>query len=133
MNIVFADPSYYVALLLQTDAHHALAVDCTRTFSGRVLTTQWLLSELGHYLSPLTRRRLFTGILADLEEDPEIVIVSARSSAFDSGATLYADRSDKSWSLADCISFQVMSEYGITDALTTNQHIEQAGFGPLLV
>ena len=41
-------------------------------------------------------------------------------------------RPDKDWSLTDCISFVVMEEHGITDALTGDHHFEQAGFRALL-
>ena len=39
---------------------------------------------------------------------------------------------DKEWSLTDCTSFVVMQEEGLTDALTTDHHFEQAGFTVLL-
>jgi predicted nucleic acid-binding protein len=45
---------------------------------------------------------------------------------------LLKTRPDKSWSLVDAASFVVMSERGITEALTTDQHFEQAGFVRLL-
>ena len=42
-------------------------------------------------------------------------------------------RPDKEWSLTDCISFEVMAELGLTEALTADHHFEQAGFRALLV
>jgi predicted nucleic acid-binding protein len=51
---------------------------------------------------------------------------------FETGVSLYASRTDKEWSLTDCISFTVMSQYGIRDALTGDRHFEQAGFRALL-
>jgi predicted nucleic acid-binding protein len=45
---------------------------------------------------------------------------------------LYDARPDKKWTLTDCISFVVMQERGITEALTGDQHFEQAGFTALL-
>ena len=41
-------------------------------------------------------------------------------------------RLDKDWSLTDCISFIVMRRRGLTDALTSDHHFEQAGFTILL-
>ena len=43
-----------------------------------------------------------------------------------------AQRLDKDWSLTDCISFVVMRRRGLTDALTSDHHFEQAGFSILL-
>jgi len=45
---------------------------------------------------------------------------------------LLAKRQDKDWSLVDCTSFVVMQQRGITEALTTDHHFEQAGFIRLL-
>lgn len=46
---------------------------------------------------------------------------------------LYRSRDDKEWSLTDCISFVVMADEGIEDALPGDRHLEQAGFRALLV
>ena len=40
--------------------------------------------------------------------------------------------SDKEWSLVDAASFVVMQANGITEALTTDHHFEQAGYIRLL-
>lgn len=45
---------------------------------------------------------------------------------------LYEERTDKDWSLTDCISFVLMEQNGIQDALTADHHFEQAGFNVLL-
>jgi predicted nucleic acid-binding protein len=41
-------------------------------------------------------------------------------------------RPDKDWSLTDCISFVVMNAESISEALTGDEHFEQAGFVALL-
>ena len=41
---------------------------------------------------------------------------------------LKSARPDKESSLTDCISFVVMNERGITDALTSDHHFEQPAF-----
>lgn len=48
------------------------------------------------------------------------------------GLRLYRGRSDKEWSLTDCVSFNIMRERGLTSALTYDHHFEQAGFEALL-
>jgi len=39
---------------------------------------------------------------------------------------------DKEWGMTDCISFIVMEDHGLTDALTADEHFQQAGFRALL-
>lgn len=51
---------------------------------------------------------------------------------FDEALTLYAGRLDKGWSLTDCASMAIMTRRGITEALTSDHHFEQAGFKVLL-
>ena len=59
-------------------------------------------------------------------------IIPATADLFDRGVQLYAERADKEWSLTDCISFVVMADEGLADALTGDHHFEQAGFKALL-
>jgi uncharacterized protein len=71
-------------------------------------------------------------LVPSLRSDPNALIVPASPELFQRGYDLYARRPDKDWSLTDCTSFVVMKEQGLTDALTTDHHFEQAGFQMLL-
>jgi predicted nucleic acid-binding protein len=42
-------------------------------------------------------------------------------------------RPDKTYSLCDAVSFVLMRERGVAEALTTDRHFEQEGFRRLLV
>src|SRR5437899_12166806 len=42
-------------------------------------------------------------------------------------------RSDKEWGLTDCISFALMKQEGIAEALTADAHFRQAGCKALLL
>ncbi len=46
--------------------------------------------------------------------------------------SLFERRIDKEWGLTDCYSFVVMKKFDIKQALTTDKHLEQAGFEILL-
>ncbi len=45
---------------------------------------------------------------------------------------MYEKYSDKAWGLVDCVSFVVMHENEIADALTSDEHFKQAGFNILM-
>jgi predicted nucleic acid-binding protein len=49
------------------------------------------------------------------------------------GWALLKSRPDKQWSLVDAVSFVVMQQRDITEALTTDHRFEQAGFVRLLM
>lgn len=62
----------------------------------------------------------------------EIIIVELNSDLFQRAFELYQTYNDKTWGLIDCISFIVMQENNITDALTNDKHFHQAGFKALM-
>ncbi len=70
--------------------------------------------------------------LQGLESDPNTSIVSLTNELYDKVFDLFRDRSDKEWGLVDCVSFVVVRERGINDALTADEHFIQAGFRALL-
>ncbi len=59
-------------------------------------------------------------------------VVFVDQDTYDRGWQLHRERSDKTWSLVDCISFVVMQDLRLTEALTADHHFEQAGFVKLL-
>lgn len=132
MKTVFADTFYYLAVLNPDDAAHERAVRLSEVIEGPVVTTAWVLTEVADALAAPTQRPGFMSLLTTLRDDPEVTIVPPHEELFEAGIDLYLRRPDKEWSLTDCISFVVMQERGIIEALTGDHHFEQAGFRPLL-
>lgn len=132
MKPVFADTVYYLALVNPRDQYAAAATRFTAEFSGAFVTTAWVLTEVANALARAPNRSLFVELYHDLAEDARVMIVPANSEVFEQGIELYSQRPDKDWSLTDCLSFHVMREYGLTNALTADHHFEQAGFNTLL-
>ena len=129
---VFAEAFFYVALINRNDEHHAHVMEWARGFHGEIVTTQWVLTEVADaFAESRTRRQLKAGFEA-LANDPATHIIEVSPAHFTRGMSLYGERPDKAWSLTDCISFVVMSDEGITEALTGDHHFEQAGFVALL-
>lgn len=132
MSASFADSFYYVALLNPRDAAHSRAKEVTSELSGRIVTTEWILVEVANILSPAARRASAVRLLDMLNSDRNVTIIRSGRSLFARGAERYRQRTDKDWSLTDCISFIVMEDRGLREALTGDHHFEQAGFIALL-
>jgi predicted nucleic acid-binding protein len=128
----FADTSFILALLNPKDQWHSAAEAVAAELDEPVTTTQWVLVELGDALSVGVNRVLFLDFVDRLSKEPQWEVVEASSGWYKRGLELFRVREDKEWSLTDCISFAVMRERGITDALTKDHHFEQAGFRVLM-
>jgi predicted nucleic acid-binding protein len=114
------------------DRKHGRAVELTEGYDGTMVTTTAVFTELGDGLADTPGRDDFTELVSDLRSDPNVMIVAAGLSLFERSLALCAARPDKDWSVTDCISFVVMKDRGISEALTGDRHFEQAGFVALL-
>ncbi len=130
--MVFADAFYWLALANANDAAHGRATPFALEYLGALLTTEWILVEVCDGLASPRYRSLVQQLRANWRNDDELIVVAASHDWFERGLDLYCSRPDKSWSLTDCISFVVMQETGIHDAITVDHHFAQAGFVPLL-
>lgn len=132
MKRVFADTSFFVAAIGRRDAYHKRAVEFMREYDGQVVTTDFVLVELANYLFRIKDRPFFAPVLQNIQANAQYVIVEATRELLERGIERYVSRPDKEWSLTDCISFVVMEELGVTDALTADRDFEQAGFMSLV-
>lgn len=132
MNAVFADPQFYLALVSRDDASHARAVRSSRDLTRSVVTTGWVLTEVVDALAAPVQRPVFLRLWEQLRADRTVTIVAPTEDLLLRGIDLFSRRPDKAWSRTDCISFVVMQEFGLSDALTADRHFEQAGFTVLL-
>jgi predicted nucleic acid-binding protein len=98
-----------------------------------IVTTEWVLTEVADALAASVSRRFVAPFIKHLAEDPKVKIIPASGNWFQRGLEYYEQRPDKDWPLTDCISFGVMAEEKLTEALTGDHHFEQAGFKVLLV
>lgn len=103
-----------------------------RVLTGYHFTTAWVLTEVGDAMHDPANRPMFARLMDDLANDPQSTVVTAEQKWFDRGLALFAARLDKKWSLTDCISFAVMQDTGLTDALTGDSDFVQAGFRKLM-
>ena len=132
MSAVFADTFFYLALLNDRDPAHSRALAESR-IPRQIVTTEFILLELGNACARAEDHADFLAIIAGIRASPRMKIVPLDSPLLHRGLELMADRSDKDWSLTDCISFVIMGDTGIREALTGDHHFQQAGFRALLI
>ena len=91
-----------------------------------------MLLEVGNWLSPSNLRTLALDLLDKFEASSLIEVTYVDSNLYDAGWELFRERSDKDWGVIDCMSFVVMRERRIVEALSADHHFQQAGFVKLL-
>ncbi|MEW4568793.1 PIN domain-containing protein [Tautonia sp. JC769] len=132
MTTRFADSFFFLAIGNPRDAAHRRSLAISSNDPRPLVTTAWVLTEVADALAAPGNRQAFLRLLERLRRNPAVEIIPADPDLFDRGLDLYARRPDKAWSLTDCISFVVMADRGLTEALTGDHHFEQAGFRAVL-
>lgn len=132
MSAVFADTFFFLALLSERDQAEARALQYDAN-AATLVTTAWILTEVADAFSAPENRSTFLRLWDTLRESPDAHIIGPTPELFDRGLEMFRQRPDKEWSLTDCISFVVMRDEKIADALTGDHHFEQAGFRALLI
>ena len=134
---VFADTSGWLNAFVRTEPQHAAAAEYLRKWQRertRVITTNYIITELAAlYVNRIRSPRAEQINTIDTIKSAdwvEVVVVDVRLDQ--EGWNLFKSRHDKKWSLVDCVSFVIMRQRGLTDALTEDHHFEQAGFVRLL-
>ena len=132
MKVVFADTSYFTALANPEDEWHQAARDWGEALRCQLVVTEYVLLELGNALVRQQHRPLFLQWVERIRTDGSISYMAASQGLLERGLALFARRPDKEWSLIDCISFEIMKQRKLREALTADHHFVQAGFKALL-
>jgi len=137
MREIFGDTSGWGCLANPNEPFHLLAKQIYRDIRqrrGLIVTTNYVLAELVSLLRIKMRlpHSTIVGFINDLKVSPIVKIVHIDPVLDAEAWDLFQRRPDKTWSLVDCASFVVMQKRGITEALTSDVHFEQAGFVRLL-
>ena len=132
MTPLFIDSAYVIALLNDRDQYHENAKRLVRHYRRQsFVTSEGVLLEVGNFLSARFRTQAVE-VIEQFLMSPDIEVVYTTPHLLVSALALYKRMSDKEWSLVDCISFVIMRERGIKEALTSDHHFTQAGFQALL-
>lgn len=135
----FADTGYWLVLLDVEDDLHAkasqLADRIETEASARIYTTDLVLAELLNsrpiYANPLIRT-VAAELVIEIRASQAVTVVNLTGEAFGAALLKYKTFSDKNWSVTDCLSFVVMEQQGLTEALAYDHHFVQAGYQALL-
>ena len=130
---LFLDTAFVVALLNPKDALHEKAKPYLAALNKarEVWTTEAVLTEIGNAFG--ASRRVDAASFIELcFTTSNIHVISISTTLFRRALTFYKQRPDKEWGLTDCVSFIVMQDQGLIDALTHDIHFQQAGFRALL-
>ncbi len=130
---VFADALFWLALVVKQDQYHQRAQQWSLRIEGRIVTTVPVLLETANALARPAWRAAGVALIDHLLQRPDVEVIPLSVDLWQRGWNLYRDRPDKGWSLTDCVSFLVMQESGLADALTADEHFRQAGFRALFL
>jgi len=130
--VLLLDTSGLLCYLHKSEPQHQEAVQFLDS-ATRSLTHSYVLAEL----IALAQVRRFPRIptlnfVNDLVDNPDIEVIWVDESLHREAVSLLMARQDKTYSLCDTVSFVLMQQRGITEALTTDRHFEQEGFRRLL-
>ena len=127
MKDIFADSFYWIALLNPDDTFHKVAKNTP--VSGRIVTSLAVqLEVLDAFSTTPSLRPIAIHFRECLGHYPQIAVVPLDTALLESAMVLFKGRMDKAWSFTDCISFTIMQNRNIEQALTADHHFRQAGF-----
>lgn len=126
------DTSGLLCLHYKTEPLHTQALTEYKKATIR-LTHSYIISE---YVALANARRFprsfVLAFIVDLLDNLDIETVWVDEQLHRDAVELLTMRQDKTYSLCDSVSFVLMLQRGITEALTTDRHFEQEGFTRLL-
>lgn len=134
-NEIFVDTSGFYALLVKGDDHHAAArriLQNARRRKRAFVTTDYVLDETATLLKSRGFVHSLQPLFETLAASRACRIEWTDSDRFSDVQAFFLKHADQAWSFTDCVSFRVMSQVRLREALTKDHHFGQAGFTALL-
>lgn len=132
---VLLDTSGFFALMDTRDPAHPKARKWLESQRGRArpVTTEWIVGETCTLLVARKRPHLVAHFLDYLERSSALLVLNPDEGLLGAAKQLIRRQAEQGYSFVDCLSFCVMKERRISQALTTDKHFGKAGFSVLLV
>ena len=133
-NEVFFDTSGFFAIIDERDPRHHEAVEWTHGQAGRArpVTTEWVIGETCTLLIARKRHRIVPPFLDYVERSRALLLINPEDTLLAAAKAMIRRQADQGYSFVDCISFCLMKERKIKEALTTDTHFRKAGFSAVL-
>ena len=128
---VFVDSSaWFPALLRKHPDHPKVSAALRGAVSDhvRMVTTNLVVAETYVLLLRRDRRETALGFVGTVGEAPNIVVRSSQELETRAVTDWLEPYHDQAFSFTDAVSFAVMAERGIEDALALDKHFAVAGF-----
>lgn len=132
---LFVDTSGFYAILAKRDPKCQAAnriLDQAKAQSRRLVTTDYVLDETATLLKTRHEVSLVATLFESVQASFACQLVWTDAQQFAAVQSYFLKHMDQEWSFTDCVSFCVMKEMRLREALTTDHHFEQAGFVALL-
>jgi predicted nucleic acid-binding protein len=132
---IFVDTSGFYALLVKRDDRHEDAAGILREARASqrgFVTTDYVLDETATLLKARSHGHLLAAFFETLATSKICRIEWTDSARFGAVQGFFLKHIDHAWSFTDCLSFQVMKESRLREALTKDARFAEAGFVPLL-
>lgn len=129
------DATFVAGYLNPRDQHHVEAVKRLPQVKAAsdVVITEAVLVEIGNLLHATQHRLRAAEFISNCYVTDNITVVPVNTDLLKRALQFYRQHSDKLWGLTDCISFVVMSDRGLTTAVTGDRDFQQAGFRALML
>jgi predicted nucleic acid-binding protein len=122
-------------MLVKGDERHAAAQRVLREARRRkrgFLTTDYVLDESAALLKARGFPHLLVPFFDRLDASRACRTEWTDADRFREVRAFFLKHTDQAWSFTDCLSFRVMKQFRLRDALTKDAHFRQAGFTALL-
>lgn len=131
MNTVFLDTSFLLAASLHSDQYHEIAAEYWRqleTEKVSFLTTSYIFDETVTFLNSRGKHSKAVQVGEKLLTGVEVTLIHVDVRLFDRAWADFRRYDDKRYSLTDCVSFLVMTDYGVARAAAFDNDFVRAGF-----
>ena len=131
----FIDTMGFYSILDRRVAHHDTANAWLETASRKrihLYTSDYVLDETATLIKRRGLAHVLRRFFGLLEQTQALQLIPIDMERFARTRQFFLKQLDQDYSFTDCSSFVVMQEFKIRNALTHDNHFEQAGFRVLL-